>query len=68
MKSLAGRNWLGCTFSINVVNCCSIVPDIMADPRGREAAGGSGICSNKRSKKMRKKIIGAGGGRRITVK
>lgn len=34
----------------------------MADPRGRESAGGSGICSNKKSKKMRKKIIGAEGG------
>lgn len=68
LKWLTGRNWLGCTFSVNVVNCFSIVLDITADPRGRGSAGGNSICPNKRSKKKNwKKISRSGEGNSLML-
>lgn len=59
--SLAGRNWLGWTLNINVVDCYRIVLDLMADPRGRGSAGGGRHLFKQEEQKMLKKIIGGEG-------
>ena len=51
LMSLTGRNWLGWTLNVNVIECFLHCAGPYGGPRGWGQREGGGICSNKRGKK-----------------